>query len=341
MSNDPGYSVVVVTHNHAATLAACMGAITRLEPPPERVVVVDNASSDPSADVVETRSRSLPLRLIRRSTNTGFAAATNAGIHLTNSSWVLLLNPDCAPDPRFVARIFEGLGEVSDPDRVGSATGKLLRADGPDLAAGDTIDSAGMVVSPSGRHFDRGAGSVDRGRFDRRAWVFGGTGAAVLLRRSALEDVAYPDGQVFCESFFAYREDAELAWRLQWRGWSCLYEPEAVAAHRRGFRPEAGRRGHAAINRHSVRNRFLLRLHCADAGWHWRFLPWWLPRDVLVLAACCTVERSSLPAFGDLWQLRHDAGDRRRWVMDRRTAPPRQLRRWFRRRGWVEEIESR
>jgi hypothetical protein len=197
-----------------------------------------------------------------------------------------------------------------------------------------------MVVTPSGRHLDRGAGTPDDGSFDRPAWVFGGTAASILVRREALDDVAYSDSEFFAESFFAYREDAELAWRLQLRGWRCLYAPVAVAAHRRGFRPEEGRRGHAAINRYSVRNRFLVRRHCADGWWYLRCFPWWLLRDVVVIGACLTVERSSLPALADLWRLRFDSHRRRQWVLGRRTVAPRQITRWFRRRGRVEEVEG-
>jgi GT2 family glycosyltransferase len=225
-------------------------------------------------------------------------------------------------------------------DRIGSTTGKLVRADGPDLEPSEVLDAAGMLVTQSGRHFDRGAGEPDRGSYDQAAWVFGGTGAATLYRRAALDDVAYPNGEAFAESFFAYREDAELAWRLQWRGWRCLYEPTAVAAHGRKFRPEAGRSGHESINRNSVRNRFLLRLHCADLWWHLSCLPWWLLRDLIVVAACLTVERNSLGALAEAWRLRYDAWQRRRWVMDRRTMSSRQVRRWFRRTGWIEEISG-
>jgi GT2 family glycosyltransferase len=155
-----------------------------------------------------------------------------------------------------------------------------------------------------------------------------------------LADIAYPDNEIFADSFFAYREDAELAWRLQLRGWRCLYVPHAVAAHRRGFRPEAGRRGHSEINRYSVRNRFLLRAHCADLGWHLRCLPWWLARDLMVVGACLTVERGSLPALTDAWRLRGDARRRRRWVQGRRRISPRQMAHWFRKRGQVEEVDT-
>jgi GT2 family glycosyltransferase len=300
--------------------------------------MIDNASADGSAKIAEAHRARLALEVVREPVNTGFAAAANRGIRAGGAPWVLLLNPDCAPQPDMMCRLADAVAGCGAPQRVGSATPKLGRAAGPDLAPEPIIDAAGMLVTASGRHLDRGAGRADDGSFDRPAWVFGGTGAAALYRREALSDVAYPGGEVFAESFFAYREDAELAWRLQLRGWRCLYAPGAVAAHRRGFRPEAGRAGHAAINRHSVRNRFLLRGHCADFAWHLRCFPWWLLRDLLVVAACLTVERSSLPALTDVWRLRSDVRERRRWVLGRRTAPPRQIARWFRRRGWTEEV---
>jgi GT2 family glycosyltransferase len=339
--SNASYSVVVVSHNHADTLAACLGAVAGLTPPPVTVVVVDNASDDGSADVAAGFSSRLPIEVVRRSDNTGFAAAANTGIQIGDAPWVLCLNPDCAPAPDFVDRILAAVAGLPNRNRIGAVTGKLLRASGPTLEPEGILDAAGMMVTPSGRHFDRGAGEPDDARFDRLAWVFGGTGAATLLKRDALDDVAYPGNEVFAESFFAYREDAELAWRLQIRDWACLYVPEAVAYHRRHFRPEEGRRGHTNINRHSVRNRFLLRWHCADLGWHLGCLPWWLVRDLVVVGACLTVERGSLAGLGELWRLRKDATRRRRWVMGRKTAPPQRVRRWFRkRRGLVEVVEE-
>ena len=338
MPDDTSYAVAVVTHDHADTISACLRAVASLEPPPREVVIVDNASHDRTLEIIAEHAAALPLRLLRHATNTGFAAALNTGVEETDSAWVLSLNPDCAPHPDYVARLLHGVSNRREPGTIGSATGKLIRGEGTDLRQHGILDAAGMVVTCSGRHFDRGAGERDQGRFDRRAWVFGGTGAATIYRRQALEDIAYPDGEVFSESFFAYREDAELAWRLQWRGWKCLYEPSAVAIHSRRFRPEHGRRGHATINQLSVRNRFLLRLHCADLGWHIGCFPWWLARDLMVIGACCTIERSSLSALPQVWRLRHDAIRRRRWVMGRRTITSRRLRRWFRTPGWSEEI---
>ena len=333
------YSVVIVVYNHADTLPACLAAVARLEPAPARLVVVDNASTDGSAEIAAGPADDLAIEIIREEHNTGFAAAANSGINTTDEPWILLLNPDCAPRPDLVRRLLEAVAARPEAARIGAATPKLLRAEGDSLEPVAVIDAAGMLVTCSGRHLDRGAGEPDGDGFARPAWVFGGTGAAVLLRREALADVAYPDNEVFANSFFVYREDAELAWRLQLRGWRCLYVPPAVAAHRRGFRPEAGRHGHTEINRHSVRNRFLLRAHCADLGWHLRCLPWWLGRDLIVIGACLTVERGSLPALGDAWRLRGDAWRRRRWVQGRRRVSPRQMARWFRKQGQVEEVD--
>ena len=334
------YAIVIVTHNHADTLPACLAAVERIAPSPARVVLVDNASSDGSAEVPVDWHSKTPLELIREDTNIGFAAAVNRAIGLTSEPWILVLNPDCALQPDFVQRLFEELSQSRRAAEVGAITPKLLRSDGPALEPGSTIDAAGMLVTPSGRHFDRGAGTLDDGAFDRPAWMFGGTGAAAFYRREALDDVAYPGNEIFASTFFAYREDAELAWRLQSRAWRCLYAPLAVGAHRRGFRPEIGRRGHSAVNRYSVRNRFLLRWHCADWTWHLRCLPWWMVRDLMVVAACMTIERTSLPALADVWRLRGDARRRRRWVLERRTAPTRHVNRWFRRHGRVEEVET-
>ncbi len=334
------YALVIVSFNHADTLPACLQAVAALDPAPERVIVIDNASQDGSAEVAAAHAPGPPVSVVCEDRNTGFAAAANRGIRSTDTPWVLLLNPDCAPRSDMVRELFAGLAACSDPNRIAVLTPRLMRSAGPDLAPTAVLDAAGMMVTGSGRHFDRGAGTTDDRACNRPAWVFGGTGAAAFYRRQALDDAAYPESEYFAETFFAYREDAELAWRLQLRDWRCLYVPDATASHRRGFRPEEGRRGHRDINRYSVRNRFLLRAHCADAGWHLRCLPWWLGRDLLVVGACLTVERQSLPGLVDAWRLRGDALEKRRWVLGRRTVSGRRMARWFRKQGWVEEVEA-
>jgi GT2 family glycosyltransferase len=334
------YTLVIVTYNHARTLPACLKAVAELEPAPAGVVVIDNDSTDGSADTAADFGEGPPIEVVRHDRNIGFAAAANYAIRTARTPWILLLNPDCAPAHDMIERLFSGLAACPDPTRVAVLTPRLVRAADDDLTPTGVLDAAGMVVTCSGRHLDRGSGTPDAGAGGAPEWVFGGTGAAALFRRHALDDVAYPEEEYFAETFFAYREDAELAWRLQHRGWGCLYVPDATASHRRGFRPEAGRRGHDDVNRYSVRNRFLLRAHCADFGWHLRCLPWWLVRDLMVVGACLTVERRSFPGLVDAWRLRGDALEKRRWVLGRRTVPGRQMALWFRKKGRAREVET-
>lgn len=304
--------VVIVVHNHAATLAATLDGLAAQTLQPARVVVVDNASTDDSRAILVARPG---LEVVHWEENRGFAAGVNEGIQRGPSPWVLSLNPDCRLSPDFLATLVTA---AERQRRVGSACGLLMRAHAAALEPTPVVDSAGMLASASGRHLDRGAGRALQHALERPAWVFGATGACALLRREALDDVAYPGGEVLDEGFFAYREDADLAWRLQRRGWRCLYWPQARAFHARGQRPEAGRRGHAAINRYSVRNRFLLLWSNADWRWRLACFPWWLLRHLVVVAACATVERSSWPGLSEAWRQR--AVQRRRGAQNRARA---------------------
>jgi GT2 family glycosyltransferase len=321
-----GIDVFVVSHDHESTLAATMAGLAAQTLRPDRVVLVDNASTDGSLAAARAGAGALPLDVVANTENRGFAAAANQALRATAGGWVLALNPDCRLEPEFLARLVAAVGERP---RVGAATGLLLRAAGPRLDAGAVVDSAGIVVTASGRHLDRAAGEPPGAVLLSPAWVFGATGAAALYRRAALDDVAYPGGEVFDEGFFSYREDADLAWRLQRRGWRCLYWPEARAAHGRGLKPEARRRGSPAVNRHSVRNRFLLRMANADWRWHLACFPLWLLRDLAVVAACLTVERTSLPGLAEAWRLRRRQCARGRANAERAVVSGWAMARWF------------
>ncbi|MDD5564682.1 MAG: glycosyltransferase family 2 protein [Thermoanaerobaculaceae bacterium] len=321
-----GVAAFIVLHNHAGTLRATVAALAAQTARPDRIVVVDNASSDNSLALAKELIRGLPAEVVGWQENRGFAAAANEAIRRTSEPWVLALNPDCRLAPDYVETL---LAATARRERAGAATGLLLRAHGAELAAGPTVDSAGIVVTAAGRHLDRGSGRALGSGWQRPAWVFGASGAAALYRRTALEDVAYPAGEVFDETFFSYREDADLAWRLQRRAWRCLYWPAARAWHARGLKPELARRGTAAINRHSVRNRFLLRWSNADWRWRLACFPWWLLRDAAVVAACLTVERSSRPALAEAWALRRRQRARGEANASRALASGWALTRWF------------
>ncbi|HNX51047.1 MAG TPA: glycosyltransferase family 2 protein [Thermoanaerobaculaceae bacterium] len=316
--------VVIVVHNHAPTLTATLRGLASQTLAPARVVAVDNASSDGSRSILAATDLA-NIEVVQWDDNHGFSAAANEGIRRTQAPWVLSLNPDCRLAPDFLASLVAA-GMVHE--RVGAACGLLLRGAGTTLEATGLVDSAGLVASAAGRHFDRAAARRLRPELERPAWVFGATGATALLRRAALDDVAYPGREVFDEGFFAYREDADLAWRLQRRGWRCLYWPVARGWHGRGLRPEAGRRGTATINRLGVRNRFLLLWSNADWRWRLACFPWWWLRDLQVLAACLTVERGSLGGLREAWRRRDTQRQRGRENASRAAVSGWRLASW-------------
>ncbi|HKD11314.1 MAG TPA: glycosyltransferase family 2 protein [Thermoanaerobaculia bacterium] len=300
-------SILVVSHNDATDLPVCLGSALSQREVRVEAVVIDNASSDASREV----AASLPsVRLLALPENIGFAGAMNLGIDATSGRYVLALNPDCRLEPGFAAALAACMDARPD---AGSASGRILRAEGPGLAVTDILDSAGIRFTASGRHFDRGAGLPAAGRYVRSEEIAGASGAAGFYRRTALTSARISTGY-FDSDFFLYREDADLAWRLTRLGWTCLYVPQAVAYHRRRNLPERRRFMSALVNMHSVKNRFLLRINNQTVG---DFLATLVPtfaRDAVVLAACLTVERSSLPAFSWLWRNRSRLWEKRREI---------------------------
>jgi cellulose synthase/poly-beta-1,6-N-acetylglucosamine synthase-like glycosyltransferase len=92
------------------------------------------------------------------------------------------------------------------------------------------IDSAGIRLPRHRRPRDRGSDETDGGQYDRAEFVFGVSGAAMMLRRAALADLAV-GGEVVDEDFFAYHDDTDLCWRANRLGWRVLYEPRARGVH--------------------------------------------------------------------------------------------------------------
>ena len=319
-------SVVLVTWNSAPYLRRCLDGILQQTYRDREFIVVDNASSDSSLEIVAPHA----TRVIRNDTNRGFSAAVNQALGVASGELLLVVNPDCYLEPEYaerLVRVFESsslpvFGEHSTT-RIGAATGLLMRAHGWDIEPTHAVDSAGMRMTRNGRHLDITT------RPAARTEVFGVSGAAAMYRVAFLQDVAI-DGEAFDEDFFAYREDADIAWRGRLRGWGAVCEPAAVAYHVRRVTPEARRKLPAELNLHSVKNRFLLRIRNQGRYLALRNLPFELARDLVVLFAALTIERTSLPAFAWLWRNRRRVLAKRRAIQSRRTVSDRELARWFR-----------
>jgi GT2 family glycosyltransferase len=324
MTSKDAVSVTLVTYNSGRFIKRCLESVLEQRYPNMEVIVVDNASTDGTGDILEQFADR--CRIYYNDQNIGFAAAQNQAIGLAQSEWVLTLNPDVLLLPNFIQAMVDA-GNV-DP-KVGSVCGKLLTIRATfDLPEKQLVDSTGIYFTPMLRHLDRGSQEVDNGHYLNFEYVFGATAAAALYRRSMIEDVSIL-GEFFDPDFFVYREDADVAWRAQLMGWRCLYTPLARGYHVRNVLPGNRRALPPEINMHSVKNRFLMRLKNITPDLYRRN---WLSittRDFVVVGACLLHEQTSLKAFWFLARNWKRIMAKREEIMRRRRAKSDYICSWF------------
>ena len=324
MTVDTPVLVSLVTYNDEPFLARCLESVHN-QTLPVRVKIFDNASGDQTREI----ARRSDVDLYESPSNRGYSHGHNQNLRGEDFETALLINADVILEPDWLEVLVAALDEVQG---AGMAGGKLYRMDqtGQQVFRRESpvLDSSGIFFTPSQRHFDRGSEEEDRGQYDRRHLVFGITGAALLCSKEMLEDLCL-DQEYLDEDFFAYREDADLAWRAQLKGWKAVYEPQARAFHCRHVLPLGRRRLSALINYHSLKNRYLMRMKNLDPTVRWHCFPYMWLRDVGILAYVLCFEWSSLRAYREVWRLRHKFREKRRHVQGTRRAGPEDLARWF------------
>ncbi len=314
----------MTTYNSAAFLPSCLESLFEQDYPELEIVVVDNGSSDGTGKILQ---RYQPrIRVFWNRENRGFAAGQNLGMRKARGQWLLSLNPDVIASRDFVSKLVEAGRQCPT---IGAVCGKLLRwRPGASPERSDVIDSTGIYFLRNLRHLDRGAEERDRGQYEREELVVGATGAAALYRRAMVEEVSV-EGEFFDEDFFAYREDADAAWRAQLLGWGCLYTPRAVAWHVRRVTPERFHDLPEAINRHSIKNRFLMRAKNASPGLCLRLLVPVTWRDLQIVGYCALFRPRLLSGLGVLWRRRKEIRKKREWIQSRRKISEAEMARWF------------
>lgn len=335
MNGKPLVSVTVVTYNSGRFIRRCLESVLDQSYPSLEVIVVDNASTDGTADILEPFEDRCTI--VYNEENSGFAAAQNQAISFSSGEWVLTLNPDVMLLPDFVDRLM--LAAEQD-QTVGTLCGKLLMVDASfAIPNSQVVDSTGMYFTPMLRHFDRGCLESYNGHYHDYEYVFGATAAAAFYRREMIDDIAV-DGEFFDSDFFTYREDADVAWRAQLLGWKCVYVPAACGYHVRKLRPGMRRQLAPEINMHSVKNRFLMRIKNITPRLYLRLLPSIMLRDAGILAYCLLIEHSSLQAFTLLARDIKKTLAKRKLIQARRRVDDAYLAHWFRFRPVSEPFET-
>ncbi len=214
--------IVVLNFNAVSETIRCVESLLSAVPSPERIVIVDNGSTDGSASAfVAAFGNSHLIEVVRLPANLGYAGGMNRGIqHLlpTGIKIVLLLNNDTLVEKGFLGPLVESLKEGSG---FHIATPRILYSDGA------TIWSTGERIFYPLLFGVRNKGHPDGPRFLRAQRINGVTGCAMAVRREVFEYIG-----LFDEKYFAYVEEMDFCWRALRAGFRLTYSPHSVVLHR-------------------------------------------------------------------------------------------------------------
>ena len=242
-------SIIIVNFNAREHLVNCLQSLVRDRPAADHeVIVVDNASTDGSADSVQVR---FPwVKLIRLPSNAGFAAGNNAGIRVSSGDLLLLLNNDTVVPAGAVDSLISAL--LAHPDAA-VAGPRLVDAHGrAELSFGPMISPFGefrqkLTMMLHRRNVPAVSAWVER-ETRREQYVDWVSGACLLVHRADAEAVGLLD-----ERYFLYTEDVDFCASIRARGRRVLFTPDCEVVHLRGrSRATAAAAAHVAYRRSHV-----------------------------------------------------------------------------------------
>ncbi len=265
--------ISIVSYNSLSYLIDCLKSIQNYPPSCSYMVaVVDNASNDRTAEVVDRDFGW--VKLIVNQANTGFAAANNKVISSFDSEYVLLMNSDCQVYENSIDSIVNFLDKNENAGVVGPS---ILNSDGtlqhscrrfPSMfaAAAHTLLTVIYPHNPFSRRYKMA--DVDRSRPFEVDWV---SGSAMAIRRQALGQVGLLD-----ERFFMYVEDLDLCYRMWKKGWKVYYCPHGRVLHHIG-----GSSGGRSLNSTLQMQKSVMFFYIKNYRRNWRII--FIPAMVMVL----------------------------------------------------------
>lgn len=283
-----------------------------------QTIAWDNSTSVENENQKFIQEKHHDISLKGAGSNLGFAKAFNLMIQEaldTGAEYFLALNPDMILKPDAL----EVLVRTLDANSAAAAVQpKILRWDFANLQKTNIIDSLGIKVDQAHRFFDASQGQVDID-IKENSEIFGFTGAAVLLRLSALKTVAYQE-QYFDELMFMYKEDCDLSYRLRLAGFKIMLAPQAVAYHDRSAANKGMSLGQIASNRKnksrlvkqwSFRNQLILLLKFKNINFSWRvkFATWFY--EIGSIGFALLFESYLMKELVAVWKLRAEIKSRR------------------------------
>jgi GT2 family glycosyltransferase len=228
-------AVVILNWNGKKYIEKCLDSVLKLEKDnfETEIVVVDNASSDGSTELIEQQYKT--IKLLKNKENLGFAGGNNVGLKYVfenGSDYILVLNPDTIVDKNLLVEL---LKSFETERQIGLVSPKIYFAKGyeyhkdryeeKDLGkvifyAGGIIDWKNILAS------HRGVDEVDKGQFDQQGETDFVTGCAMMISKSVIEKIGY-----FNEKYFLYWEDSDYCQRAKYAGFELWYQPKGIVWH--------------------------------------------------------------------------------------------------------------
>ena len=208
-------TVVIPNYNGIRYIEDCLDSLYAGTQTQFKVIMVDNASTDGSRELVQEKFPQ--VKLICNETNTGFSEAVNQGIQASTTSYVILLNNDTRADKAFIHELEKA---IEKDVRIFSASAKLIS-----LHDMTKLDDAGDYYCALGWAFARGKGK-DPALYEKEDRIFAACGGAAIYRREYFERVG-----LFDVNHFAYLEDMDVGYRARINGYENWYAPKAMVYH--------------------------------------------------------------------------------------------------------------
>ncbi len=232
----PKVDVIVLNYNGEKFLKNCLDTLKKTTYKNYRVILVDNASSDRSLEIIRSGYMDY-VALIENKDNLGFVKANNQVMAADgDADYFVLLNNDTEVEPDWLTELVK----VAEQDpSIGALQPKLKSLRDREKfdyngASGGYFDRFGYTVC-RGRVFD--TIEQDKGQYDDSREVFWAGGPAIFLRKSTLAQTG-----LLNDSFGAYFEEIDLCWRIRLAGYRILCVPDAVVFHYWGAANNPGKR---------------------------------------------------------------------------------------------------
>ncbi len=340
----PLVSVQLVVKDGMRYLRHCLDAVRAQTYQSLQVVILDNASTDGTADVV---AREYPeCTLIRHSTNLGTWPGQEFLLAHTQGTYIVALSVDVILEKEFVAR---AVAACEEDTTIAAVQGKVYQYTIADLAVNgsaalrrETIDTCGFALTRGRTVINIGHGEPDGTVYSTACQILGAEGATPFFRRAVLEHCRI-EGHIADPDYFWYGDDLDLAWRITLLGHRQMFLPDVIAWHDRSTTKGASRVPvFGQLKRIAIRRAIPLK----KRRWDWsntrftiikndyiinilRDAPFVVTRQCLAFAYTILVEPGVLLEMGRFLRLLPTMLRRRRLVMKRAVRSAREIHQFF------------